>query len=129
MLSSPYFRHALYSLACLSISINYVSLKRAVEEDKARIDAKISLLESIREHLRTKDAQDPKAEEELERLTRLYRRPQTTERGSLKDEITWTQIFSGMPASKLEKAGLENEMTRWEKEDLEKIKKEFNTES
>src|SRR6266498_4828852 len=114
MLSSPYFQHAFYSLACLSISINLVSIRRSTEEDRARVEARLSLLESIREQLR----KDPNNTEELERLMRLSKRTamKRTEVVDEEGDVSWSDIFSG----KTPKTGKEDDLNRWEKDDLEK---------
>jgi len=116
MFSSRYFQHAFYSIACLSISINLVGMRRSAEEDRARVEARLTLLESIREQLGKGD--DPNNKEELERLMRLSKRT-VTKRAQVVDEegdVSWSDIFSG----KTPKTGKEDDMSRWEKEDLEK---------
>ena len=118
MFSSRYFQHALYSIACLSISINLVSMRRSTEEDKARVEARLTLLESIREQLTRKGDDANNTKEELERLMRLSKRT-ATKRAQVVDEegdVSWSDIFSG----KVPKTGKEDDLSRWEKDDLEK---------
>lgn len=116
MFSSPYFQHALYSIACLSISINLVGMRRAAEDDKARLEARLSILQSIKTHL-TKD-DSPQTREELERLMRLAKKNAIGETGVVREEgdVSWSDIFAG----RAPKIADGEELSRWEKEDLEK---------
>jgi hypothetical protein len=136
MLSSPYFLHALYSIACLSISINLVGTRRFVEEDKSRVQARISLLESVKEQLSKRSIaslqdDDDVGSKELERLMKLANKTGSStasasagttavSRGEtdkvLGDDVSWGDIFAGRAPKVVGK----EEMSRWEKEDLEK---------
>lgn len=111
MLSSPYFQHALYSIACLSLSINLLGMRRSAEDDKSRMEARISILESIKEQLTNAGDVDSK---ELGKLMRLANKLATRETDRvLGDDVSWSDIFTG----KAPKVGKESQ---WEKDDLEK---------
>jgi hypothetical protein len=122
MFSSPYLQHALYSIACLSLSINLLSLRRSSEEDKSRVEARTSILESVKERLSKAPLhQDSDLDsKELDRLMRLANKMAAAGSGSdrtLGDDVSWSDIFSG----KAPKIGSnDSETSRWEKEDLEK---------
>jgi len=122
MLSSPYFQHALYSIACLSISINLVGMRRSTEEEKSRAKARISILESVKEQLakRPQDNSDLQSKELVERLMKLANKKAEAAAAANKvlgDDVSWGDIFSGRTPSVV--VGKE-EMSRWEREDLEK---------
>jgi len=120
MLSSPYLQHALYSLACLSVSINLVGMRRSAEEDKSRVEARMSLLASVKEQLSKEGVIDSK---ELERLLRLATKTagrETDKDKVLGDDVSWGDIFS----AKTSNSGKE-EMSKWDKADLEKFRNEI----
>ena len=94
MLSSPYFQHALYSLACLSVSINLVGMRRSTEEDKSRAKARISILESVKEQL--SNSPDVHSKEQVERLMKLANKKATAADVRVHgDDVSWGDIFSG----------------------------------
>ena len=62
---SPYLPHVLYSVALTSISINLVSFRKTAEADVARVNAQISILESIKQQLQSRV---PLSTDELEKL-------------------------------------------------------------
>ncbi|KAF5354825.1 hypothetical protein D9756_005646 [Leucocoprinus leucothites] len=117
ILNSPYLPHAIYSLAITSISIHLVSQKRNIAEDKARVTARISILESVSKELREdKDI----SLDELDRLHRLARPPAPKENGGrIKEVIRWKEVFLGPKRS----AG--PEMSDLDRQDWEKIKEEL----
>lgn len=119
MLSSPYFQHALYSVACLSISMNIVGMRRAAEEDKARIDARLSILQSLKEHLTKDDSDDnpQQYKEELERLMKLAQKSAIRQTDIVREErdVSWRDIFTG----KTPRSAGGEALSRWEKEELE----------
>jgi len=116
LFSSPYFPHALYSLACLSISVNFLSLRRTAEEEKARIQAQISILESIKEQLQAPTLNA----NELERLKKLAKptpKDIAMKVGSGGEEVKWSDVFRGQkPATR------DEEVSKWDQQDLEKSK-------
>jgi len=61
----------------------------------------------------------------LERLMRLSKRTATKRTEIMVDEegdVSWRKILSGKPP----KSGKENDLSRWEKEDLKKLRNEMN---
>jgi len=115
LFSSPYFPHALYSLVCLSISVNFLSLRRTAEEEKARIQAQISILESIKEQLQAPTLNA----DELERLKKLAKptpKDIAMKVGSGGEEVKWSDVFRG------QKPATRDEVSKWDQQDLEKSK-------
>ncbi|KAJ3562236.1 hypothetical protein NP233_g9702 [Leucocoprinus birnbaumii] len=114
-LSSPYLPHAIYSLAITSISIHLVSQKRVITEDRARVAARISILESV-----SKQLQEDKniSLDELDRLHRLARPPAAKVDGQ-GEGIKWKEVFLGP------KRTAEPEMSELDRRDWEKMKKEL----
>ncbi|KAF9466287.1 hypothetical protein BDZ94DRAFT_1251601 [Collybia nuda] len=113
--ASAYLPHALYSIAIISISIHLVSQRRTFSDERARVKAQISILESISEHLRSDKSFST---EEFERMKRLAR-PQEElilEMGD-KEIIGWKEVILGR-----KKAG---EESKWEKRDIEKVRQEM----
>lgn len=109
--ASAYLPHALYSVAITSISIHLVSQKRTFSDERARVKAQISILESMSEHLQS---DKPFSTEEFERMQRLAR-PQEQHVAEVqdKDAIGWKEVFLGR-----KKTG--DEMSEWDKKDMEK---------
>jgi hypothetical protein len=70
--SHRYFPHVLFSLALTTISINLVSHRRTAEDERSRVQARISVLESIKEQLQSGK---PLSNEELDRQKKLARPP------------------------------------------------------
>jgi hypothetical protein len=96
-------------------------MRRSTEEEKLRAKARISILESVKEQL-SKSPQDDNSKEVVERLMKLANKKATAGAGAgknkvLGDDVSWGDIFSGRTPSVV--VGKE-EMSRWEKEDLEK---------
>ncbi|XP_006461449.1 hypothetical protein AGABI2DRAFT_192954 [Agaricus bisporus var. bisporus H97] len=123
MLNTTYLPHALYSIAITSISIHLVGQKRTIAEDRARIAARISTLESVAGQLR-----DGKhlSLEELDRLQRLARPPSSSsaERVQpIREEIGWRETIFGR------KRSLETEMSEYDRRDWEKVRKEIEKEA
>jgi len=108
---SRYFPHAIYSLAITSISIHLVSQKRKIEEDRARIAARISILESVIEQLHeNKDV----PLDELDRLHRLAQLPVAGENAGENKRISWREVFLGP------RKAADSEMNDFDRRDWEK---------
>jgi hypothetical protein len=113
MVTTAYIPHAIYSLAMTSISIHLVSQKRTITEDRARVAARISILESVAKQLR--EGEDISLDE-LGRLHRLARPPDPAKKDKeVKEEIGWREMFFGP-----EKRSSEPEMSEYDKRDWEK---------
>lgn len=111
MLASSYLPHALYSVAITSISIHLVSQRRTSSDERARVNAQISILESISQRLQS---DQPFSNDELERMKRLARPPEKTPSElETKEAIGWKEVILGR-----KKAG--DEMSEWDKRDMEK---------
>ncbi|KAF8891868.1 hypothetical protein BD779DRAFT_1513580 [Infundibulicybe gibba] len=113
MFSTAYLPHTLYSIAITSISIHLVSQRRASSDERARINAQISILQTISQQLRSPE---PLSHDELERLRRLAR-PASIEAGVdiPKEEIGWKEVIFGQRKTQ------EDGMSEWDKKDLEKV--------
>jgi hypothetical protein len=115
MFSSPYLPHAIYAIALTSISIHLVNQRRTSEEDKSRVNAQISILESVRDQLRS---DKPLSNDELARLKKLASAPLPEEE---KPHIRWSDIFMGRKPV----VGKESDVSEWDKRDMET--REFQT--
>ena len=109
MLSSPYLPHAIYAIALTSISIHLVNQRRTSEEEKSRVNAQISILESVRDQLRS---DKPLSSDELARLKKLASAPLPEEE---KPHIRWSDIFMGRKPV----VGKESDVSEWDKRDIE----------
>jgi hypothetical protein len=115
--ASAYLPHALYSVAITSISIHLVSQKRTFSDERARVKAQISILESISEQLQS---DKPFSTEEFERMKRLARPPeQPHSELDDKDAIGWKEVILGRKKTN-------DEMSEWDKKDMEKSTLPFN---
>lgn len=116
LFSNRYFPHALSAIALTSISINLTSHRRTAEEERSRIQAQISVLESIKEQLLQSDK--PLSNEELERLKKLVRPVESGYEGreteSRKEEIGWINVFR-----KPQLSDGDAEMSKWDQKDLQ----------
>lgn len=115
-IATSYIPHALFAIAVTSISIHLVNKRRTFSDEEARARARISILESIAEQLRS---EKPGSDGELERLKRLVRAPKvkessknTTSAGS--EGISWKDVVFGR------KRPAGDELSHWDKKDLEK---------
>ncbi|KAF8075131.1 hypothetical protein FPV67DRAFT_1665863 [Lyophyllum atratum] len=114
---SPYLPHAIYSVAVVSISIHLVNQRKLASDERARITAQTSILESISEQLRS---DKPLSENELEKLRRLARPIERTPSDEVTGEsIGWKEIFLGR---KKEEG---TEMSKWDKKDVEKMQQDM----
>ncbi|ESK97283.1 hypothetical protein Moror_17848 [Moniliophthora roreri MCA 2997] len=86
---SGYLPHLLYSIAITSLSLHLVYQKRFFSEQRHQIDARISVLESIADELRSEKSLSP---EELQRLTRLAR---PTEEIKFNEKFSWKEVILG----------------------------------
>ncbi|KAF8164557.1 hypothetical protein BJ912DRAFT_889697 [Pholiota molesta] len=126
---SPYLPHVLASLALTSISIHLVGRRRAIEDERARAAAQLSILTSIRDQLK---GEAPLGEAELGRLKRLARASAGVGgdgEGVDGDgdgvegvrRVPWGEVFRGKgPASG------ERELSKWDRRDLEMLRKELD---
>ena len=123
-IATAYIPHALYALAVMSISIHLVSKRRSFQDEKSSLDARISILESIAQQMRS-DKPAVVSAEETERLMKLARASATVKAldenpnatGANKSSgISWKEvIFGKRPAS----SG-DADLSHWERKDLEK---------
>ncbi|KAG6811884.1 hypothetical protein H0H92_005410 [Tricholoma furcatifolium] len=114
---SPYLPHAIYSVAIITLSIHLVNQRKQVDEDRSRIAAKTSILESIRDQLRSNKLV---SQDELERLKRLATRSperETADEGP-HQSIRWKEVFTGRKRGE--------EFDKWEKKEVEKLQEELN---
>ena len=113
--------HALYAIAVTSLSIHISNQKKTSEEEKTRLETRISILQQVRDHLRNTDK--PVPWDEIERLKKLTRPTKSEEEdkgdGRILPEVklSWTDVFYGR---KLPKEEDEVVLSEWDKKDLEK---------
>ncbi|KAK2467416.1 hypothetical protein APHAL10511_000651 [Amanita phalloides] len=117
-IATGYIPHALYAIAVTSISIHLVNKRRVFEDEKASVNARISILESIAQQSRSGNP----ADEELERLKRLARPPVKVNSTSTSsgEGISWKEVMFGRRRPESE------ELSHWEKKDLEKFRVEVD---
>jgi len=127
LFSNRYFPHAFFAIALTSISINLISHRRTAEDERSRIQAQISVLESIKEQLQS---DKPLSSEELERLKKLVRPVDTGYEGreteeSHKEGISWINLFRS--SREPQTSDGEAELSKWDQQDLEKLQKEVSS--
>jgi len=96
MFASSYLPHALYSAAIISLSIHLVNQQRTSSDERGRLNAQISVLQSISQQLQSGK---PLSRQELERLKRLARPLQLPLESQLKEPIGWKEVIFGQRAS------------------------------
>jgi hypothetical protein len=111
MLVSSYFPHALYSAAIISLSIHLVNQQRSSSDDRARLNAHISVLQSISQQLQSGK---PLSSHELERLKRLSRPARFSSESQLKEPIGWKEVIFGRKTN--DSSGI----STWDQKDVEK---------
>jgi len=109
---STYLPHVLYSLATTTISIHLVGTRTTCSEERARVNAQISILEDIAQRLRSNESI---SDDELERLKGLARPAEKAppDAGS-REVIRWGDILWGQ-----KKEGRQSEMSKWDTKDVE----------
>jgi len=115
-IATKYVPHTVFAIAVTTISIHLVDKRRTYSDEEASIKARISILETITEQLRL-DSQRPGSNETLERLQRLARRPLVKDNTTIverEEGISWKDILFGRKPSP------GDELSHWEKKDLEK---------
>ncbi|KIJ05726.1 hypothetical protein PAXINDRAFT_21041 [Paxillus involutus ATCC 200175] len=113
-----YLPHILYSTALTSVSIHLLWQRKAAEEDRARHNAQITILEDLTQQLRSGV---PMADDEINRLRGLaqsHGEGGEAQRQSA-GEIRWMDVIWG------KKVVAKDE---WEQRDLEQIRRELSKE-
>lgn len=120
MVVPTYLPHILYSTALTSVSIHLLWRRKAFEDDRARHDAQITILEDLAHQLRSGSSI---TDEEVDRLRKLVRVHQGTSEeaagGVQEHSISWKDVFWGKKTDDRGKAD------EWEQKDLEQLRKEF----
>ena len=111
LFSHPYFPHTLFAIALTSISMNLTSQRRTAEDERSRIQAQISVLESIKEQLHTGKVL---SNEELDRQKKLARSADDNN-GETHTPVSWSDVFSRTRKNK----SSDGELNKWEQKDLE----------
>ncbi|KIJ21066.1 hypothetical protein PAXINDRAFT_6845 [Paxillus involutus ATCC 200175] len=114
-----YLPHILYSTALTSVSIHLLWQRKAAEEDRARHNAQITILEDLTQQLRSGV---PTTDEEINILRNLARSHGEGGEGrqqSAPGEIRWMDVIWG------KKVAAKDE---WEQRDLEQIRRELSKE-
>ncbi|KAF8627767.1 hypothetical protein AX17_006132 [Amanita inopinata Kibby_2008] len=127
-IATGYIPHALYATAITSLSIHLVHHRKSADDEKTSVKTRISILESIAEQLRTDKSVSREA---LDRMKRLARAPLVKaeewksegggEGGGEGERISWKEVVFGR---RRETDG--EELSHWEKKDLEKVQQEAN---
>lgn len=115
-----YLPHILYSTALTSVSIHLLWRRKAFEDDRARHDAQITILEDLAHQLRSGSSI---TDEEVDRLRKLVQVHQGTNEeaagGVQEHSISWKDVFWGKKTDDRSKAD------EWEQKDLEQLREEF----
>lgn len=115
-----YLPHILYSTALTSVSIHLLWRRKAFEDDRARHDAQITILEDLAHQLRSGSSI---TDEEVDRLRKLVQVHQGTNEeaagGAQEHSISWKDVFWGKKTDDRSKAD------EWEQKDLEQLREEF----
>ena len=115
MFATWFLPHLIYSVAITSVSIHLVYQRKISNDERAQINAQISILESISQQLQSNK---PLSDNELERLKRLAYPVKDREysvAGILKEEIRWKDVILGRKRSD----GVADS-TDWDKKDIQK---------
>ncbi|KAF9228492.1 hypothetical protein BS17DRAFT_341559 [Gyrodon lividus] len=115
MPAPTYLPHILYSTALTSVSIHLLWQRKAAEEDRARHNAQITILEDLTQQLRSGV---PTTDEEIYRLGKLARIHGEGEAAQKQSagEIRWMDVIWGR---RVVDGAAKNE---WERQDLEQSK-------
>ncbi len=84
-----YAPHIVYSLAITTFSIHLIAQRNGFREERSRVAAQLSILESIRDRLQSGERIP---QDEMQSLRKLAR-PELAE--DYQEEITWTEAFLG----------------------------------
>ncbi|KAJ3820648.1 hypothetical protein EV361DRAFT_832889 [Lentinula raphanica] len=91
-LFSGYLPHILYSVANVSLSLHLVYQRSAFADERARVDAQESILQSIANELRSNS---PLSSADLQRLRRLARDSQRDGEDGAEKKISWKDALLG----------------------------------
>lgn len=115
-----YLPHILYSTALTSVSIHLLWRRKAFEDDRARHDAQITILEDLAHQLRSGSSI---TDEEVDRLRKLVQVHQGTSEeaagGVREHSISLKDVFWGKKTDDRSKAD------EWDQKDLEQLREEF----
>lgn len=94
-MASSYLPHAIYSLAITSVSIHLVSQRKDIDAERGHLTARISILQSIVDQLRSE--RNAVSDEELARLKRLagLHKANLPAEEDEKDDVSWKSVFFG----------------------------------
>ncbi|KAH7876611.1 uncharacterized protein C8R40DRAFT_105252 [Lentinula edodes] len=105
-LFSGYLPHMVYSVANVSLSLHLVYQRNTFADERARVNAQESVLQSILDELRSNSSLSPA---DLQRLRRLARNPvHKEEEVMVEEKISWKDALLGRTKSR-RSAGSENE--------------------
>jgi hypothetical protein len=110
MFVRSYLPHALYSAAILSLSIHLVNQQRTSSDERARLNAQISVLQSISQQLQSGN---PLSSYELASLKRLARPVPSSLESQPKEFIGWKEAIFG------QKARDSSGISPWDQKDME----------
>jgi hypothetical protein len=92
---SAYLPHLIYSTILTSLSFHLLFQKKQSEVDRAHLTAQISILESLKDRLRSE--QDI-SDDEIERLCRLAKTHEESHMegaGMKREKVGWKEVFLG----------------------------------
>ncbi|KAJ4483888.1 hypothetical protein J3R30DRAFT_1845345 [Lentinula aciculospora] len=91
-LFSGYLPHILYSVANVSLSLHLVYQRNTFADERARVNAQESVLQSIVDELRSNSPLSPA---DLQRLRRLARNHKHKEDDVFEEKISWKDALLG----------------------------------
>ncbi|KAI6046312.1 hypothetical protein EDC04DRAFT_1683262 [Pisolithus marmoratus] len=124
MAVSTYLPHVLYSTILTSVSIHLLWRRKAFEDDRARYNAQITILEDLAHRLRS-DSSDITNEEVdgLRKLAQVHRDTREAAGGGQEHSVSWKDVFWGTKPQDHSKAD------ELEQIDLEQLHREFTEKS
>ena len=115
MFATWFLPHVVYSVAITSVSIHLVYQRKISNDERAQINAQISILESISQQLQSNKSLSDNELERLKRLAYPVKDREYSVAGILKEEIRWKDVILGRKRSD----GVADS-TDWDKKDIQK---------
>ncbi|KAH7883268.1 hypothetical protein F5I97DRAFT_219098 [Phlebopus sp. FC_14] len=125
MPAPPYLPYILYSTALISVSIHLLWQRKAAEEDRARHDAQISILEDLAQRLRSGAPMTDEEVNGLRHLARIHGEGEAPQkRTGSEGGVRWTDAIRGRKVVNSDKST----NAEWEQKDLEQVRTELEKE-
>lgn len=108
--------HIVYSLALTSFSIHLLYERRAAEEDRAHYSGKISILETLVQHLEQGRKMDAQEVERLRKLAGFSASLAPGDVGRIEPKIGWKAVLLGKrPSEQILIGSASRDQGDWEK--------------